>query len=113
MNPFPGPRSVLVLDNCSIHHADTVRELIEEQGGEYLSILCTAGNTKLIVAKGGILKYLPAYSPDFNPIEQAFSIMKAHLRRNCRDTSLFAMDRAISSIGADFAASFYRASGYM
>lgn len=31
MNPYPGPRSVLVLDNCRIHHTDEIRELIEEE----------------------------------------------------------------------------------
>ena len=30
-NPYPGPCSVLVLDNCSIHHANEVCELVEEQ----------------------------------------------------------------------------------
>ena len=29
-NPYPGPCSVIVLDNCSIHHTDEVRELIEQ-----------------------------------------------------------------------------------
>ncbi|KIK35733.1 hypothetical protein CY34DRAFT_53568, partial [Suillus luteus UH-Slu-Lm8-n1] len=29
-NPYPGPRSVLVLDNCRIHHSDEVLHLIEE-----------------------------------------------------------------------------------
>ncbi|TFY50469.1 hypothetical protein EVG20_g11499 [Dentipellis fragilis] len=61
-NPFPGPQSVLVCDNARIHHAPEVRELIESFG-------CR-------------LEYLPPYSPDYNPIEQAFSIMKSQLRRN-------------------------------
>ncbi|KAJ8587036.1 hypothetical protein M405DRAFT_697948, partial [Rhizopogon salebrosus TDB-379] len=30
-NPYPDPRSVLVLDNCRIHHSDEVRHLIEEE----------------------------------------------------------------------------------
>ena len=34
-NPYPGPRSVLVLDNCNIHHSDDVKELIEVQAGIY------------------------------------------------------------------------------
>ncbi|KAI0041490.1 hypothetical protein FA95DRAFT_1501415 [Auriscalpium vulgare] len=32
-NPYPGPRSVLVLDNCNIHHAEEVRVLVEEEAG--------------------------------------------------------------------------------
>jgi hypothetical protein len=29
-NPYPGPRSVIVLDNCNIHHAEEVRQLVED-----------------------------------------------------------------------------------
>jgi transposase len=35
----------------------------------------------MIEAPGASLLFLPPYSPDFNPIEQAFSKIKAHLRR--------------------------------
>jgi len=62
MNPYPGPRSILVIDNCRIHHVDEVQELCDEHG----------------VA----LRYLPAYSPDMNPIEESFSFVKAWIRRN-------------------------------
>ncbi|KIJ52151.1 hypothetical protein M422DRAFT_94837, partial [Sphaerobolus stellatus SS14] len=31
MNPYPGPRSVLILDNCAIHHVDGVRDLCEQR----------------------------------------------------------------------------------
>ena len=30
-NPYPGPRSVLILDNCRIHHAEEIRELVEDE----------------------------------------------------------------------------------
>lgn len=62
MNPYPGPRSVLVLDSCHIHHVPGVAEMCEERG------------VKLI--------YLPPYSPDLNPIEEFFSYMKAFIQRN-------------------------------
>lgn len=61
MNPHPLPHSVLVLDNCAIHHVDGVAER------------CFAAGVKLV--------YLPPYSPDLNPIEEAFSAFKAHARR--------------------------------
>jgi hypothetical protein len=32
MNPFPGERSVLVLDNCSIHKSEAIREIVEGWG---------------------------------------------------------------------------------
>jgi transposase len=39
-----------------------------------------AGVQEVIEAAGATLLYLPPYSPDLNPIEQAFSKLKAHLR---------------------------------
>ena len=39
-----------------------------------------------IEAAGATLRFLPPYSPDFNPIEQAFSKLKAHLRKAAERT---------------------------
>ena len=61
MNPFPGPQSILVMDNVSFHHHGRIAELIENRGCQLI--------------------YLPAYSPDLNPIEKGFSVLKARLRR--------------------------------
>ena len=60
--PFNGvnPHSILVLDNAAIHHVDLVTTLIAEIG-------C-------------LLLFLPPYSPDLNPIEEAFSKIKSHLK---------------------------------
>ncbi|KDQ52474.1 hypothetical protein JAAARDRAFT_138493, partial [Jaapia argillacea MUCL 33604] len=33
-NPYPGPCSVLILDNCSIHHSEEVRKVIEDEAGQ-------------------------------------------------------------------------------
>lgn len=52
---------VVVADNLSSHHNPAVRAAIEACGAE--------------------IRYLPAYSPDFNPIEEAFSTVKQSLRR--------------------------------
>jgi len=60
------PGDVVVMDNLSSHKGPIVRELIE--------------------AAGASLLYLPPYSPDFNPIEQAFSKLKAHLRKAAERT---------------------------
>jgi transposase len=62
MNPFPGKNSVLVMDNCRIH-----------KSGFLLNILRGLGFR---------VHFLPPYSPDYNPIEQAFSVYKAWLRKN-------------------------------
>jgi hypothetical protein len=31
MNPYPGPQSVLVMDNCAIHHVDGIQEMCDEK----------------------------------------------------------------------------------
>lgn len=51
----------VVMDNCSVHFGETVRQLIE--------------------AAGARLIYLPPYSPDFSPIENCWSKLKSILRR--------------------------------
>jgi len=70
------PGTIVVLDNLSVHHDKRVRVLIEEAG-------CT-------------LVYLPAYSPDLTPIEQAFSKIKESLRRVGARTQE-ALDAAITA----------------
>jgi len=78
-NPYPGPQSVLILDNCNIHHSEEVRALIEDEA-----------QCKLI--------FLPPNSPDLNAIEQAFSAIKAYLRRYWQDFSLSVIDRSLSAM---------------
>lgn len=59
--PAIGPGSVVVLDNLAAHKVAGVREAI--------------------AAVGATIMYLPPYSPDLNPIEQAFAKLKTLLRR--------------------------------
>jgi transposase len=59
------------------------------------------------------LIFLPPYSPDLNPIEQAFSSIKAFLRRHWQDFSLSIIDHACQNITAEKAWGFFRASGYV
>ena len=78
MQPWPLPNSVLIMDNASIHKVPGIREMVEER---YVSIYST--QIILIFLKSGMrLLYLPSYSPDLNPIEEAFSAIKAWLRSN-------------------------------
>jgi len=58
--PTLRPGDVIVLDNLKVHHQPEVRAAIE--------------------AAGASVRFLPPYSPDFNPIEQAFAKLKAFLR---------------------------------
>jgi transposase len=57
---------IVVMDNLGSHKGENVRNAIE--------------------ATGARLLYLPPYSPDFNPIEKAFSKIKAHLRKAAERT---------------------------
>lgn len=86
---------VVVMDNLSAHKGERVRDLIEERG------------CKLI--------YLPPYSPDFNPIEQAFSKIKGLLRKaeaRTREVLIEAMGAALSAVSAQDASGFFRHCGY-
>lgn len=64
MLPCPQRRSLLVLDNCNIHHMYEL-DLVD-----------------LIRRKGGRLLYLAPYSPIDNPIESAFNVFKAYWKRH-------------------------------
>jgi transposase len=86
---------VVVMDNLSAHKAERVRELIEAKGCELL--------------------YLPPYSPDFNPIEQAFSKIKSYLREACarsQDTLMEVIGQALSTVTALDAEGFFEHCGY-
>ena len=60
--PFNGtnPNSIVVLDNCSVHHVSGVASMITEVGA--------------------LVHFLPPYSPDLNPIEECFSKVKSLLK---------------------------------
>jgi transposase len=86
---------IIVVDNLSAHKGERVRELIEARGCELL--------------------YLPPYSPDFNPIEEAFSKIKGLLRKaqpRSREALVEALGRAISAVSAMNARGFFKHSGY-
>ena len=61
-NPFPGPNSVIILDNAGAH--------------------CPPAIVDAIHRRGCLVRHLPPYSPDYNPIELSFSVLKAWFRRN-------------------------------
>ena len=37
-NPYPGPRSVLIMDNCRIHHGEEIRVLVEDMYALYVLV---------------------------------------------------------------------------
>ena len=93
--PALRPGQVVVLDNLNAHKGARVRELVEARG-------C------------GVL-FLPTYSPDFSPIEEAFSKPKALLRREkarAKDALLEAIGRALDAITPEDARGWSAHCGY-
>jgi len=86
---------IVVMDNLQVHKMKEVRELIEERGCE--------------------LVFLPSYSPDFNPIEQAFSKVKELLRKakaRSFEALVGATGRALSAVSKEDALGFFTHCGY-
>ena len=86
---------VVIMDNLPAHKPARVKELIEERGCELI--------------------YLPAYSPDLNPIEEAFSKIKAMLRRvgaRTKEALLDALGEALSAVSAQDARGYFEHAGY-
>jgi transposase len=86
---------VVIMDMLPAHKPKRVRELIEERGCKLL--------------------YLPGYSPDYNPIEEAFSKIKELLRRACtrsREALVEAMGEALSAVSSRDAWGFFVHAGY-
>ena len=73
---YPGPLSVLVMDNATVHHGDEILELADRFG-----LVSNPQTLILILIRylGVRIEYLPPYSPDLNPIEEAFSKIKAFI----------------------------------
>ena len=93
--PTLTPGTIVVMDNLSVHKDQRVRALIE--GGD-----CT-------------LVYLPAYSPDLTPIEQAFSKIKESLRRTearTREALAAAITAAMATITTQDAIGWFTHCGY-
>ena len=89
------PGDIVILDNLSSHKGPRVRELIE--------------------AAGASLRHLPPYSPDFNPIENAFAKLKALLRRAAERTIGALWDRISIILDAFTPAectNYFAAAGY-
>jgi transposase len=93
--PALRPGQVVVADNLRAHHSPAVRAAIEARGARFLP--------------------LPAYSPDFNPIEEAFSKLKQSLRRaqaRTDDDLRAATSTAFATITPDDAAGWFTHCGY-
>ena len=86
---------IVVMDNLSAHRPRRIRELIEQQGCELL--------------------YLPAYSPDYNPIEEAFAKIKNLLRKaaaRSKEALVEAIGQALSAVTIEDALGYFEHAGY-
>lgn len=86
---------VVIMDNLPAHKVSGVRLAIEQTGARLI--------------------YLPPYSPDFNPIENAFPKLKAHLRKAAArtiDDLWNAIANAIDSLTPEECRNFFNAAGY-
>ena len=86
---------IVVMDNLGAHRPKRIGELIERRGCELL--------------------YLPAYSPDYNPIEEAFAKVKNLLRKaaaRTREALVSAIGVALSAVSAQDARGFFEHAGY-
>jgi transposase len=86
---------IVVMDNLGAHRPERIRELIEQRGCELL--------------------YLPAYSPDYNPIEEAFAKIKNLLRKaaaRSKEALVETIGAALSAVTAADAKGFFEHAGY-
>jgi len=87
---------VVVLDNLGAHKTDRVRGLIEARGAELL--------------------FLPSYSPDLNPMEEAFSKIKQLVRKKAgartRAALVEAIARALAAVTSEDVAGWFAHAGY-
>jgi transposase len=93
--PSLEPGQMVIMENLSIHKGKKVQQFIEARGCQVL--------------------FLPAYSPDLSPIEEAFSKVKAVLRRigaRTREALQEALAYAITTVSASDASGWFSHCGY-
>jgi transposase len=93
--PMLEPGQIVVMDNLGAHKGDRVKEVIE--------------------ARGATLLFLPAYSPDFSPIEEAFSKIKALLKKaapRTREALVEAIGLALEALTSENAEGWFAHCGY-
>jgi transposase len=86
---------IVVMDNLSSHKREGLREIVEEVGAR--------------------IEYLPAYSPDFNPVENMWSKLKSQLRKvkeRSKDVLFEAVGEALEMITPQDAEGWFRHCGY-
>jgi transposase len=93
--PMLSPGTIVILDNLSVHRSPRAADALKQRQSWFL--------------------FLPPYSPDLNPIEQAFSKLKAHLRRigaRTYDDLIAATGDVCGLFNPEECRNFFRAAGY-
>ena len=93
--PSLSPGDIVVMDNLPAHKSSAVREAIQDAGAQ--------------------LRFLPPYSPDFNPIEMAFSKLKSFLKKTAartRDDLWEAIAKGIDLFSPTECRNYFSAAGY-
>ena len=93
--PTLRPGEIVIMDNLPAHRRPAIRAAIE--------------------AAGAVLRHLPPYSPDFNPIENAFAKLKALLRKAATrniDDLWDAIRDALPAFTPTECANYFKAAGY-
>jgi transposase len=86
---------IVVMDNLSSHKREGLKEIVEEVGAK--------------------IEYLPAYSPDFNPVENMWSKLKSQLRKvkeRSKDVLFEAVGAALEMITPQDAEGWFKHCGY-
>jgi len=93
--PTLGKGDIVICDNLNVHKNATARAAIEARGAE--------------------LRFLPAYSPDLNPIEMLFARIKALTRSaaaQCFDTICNAIGKALDAVSTQECSNYLSHAGY-
>lgn len=100
LQPFNGTnsRSVVIMDNASIHHLDRIHDII--------------------TSSGALIRYLPAYSPDLMPLEEVFSKVKYFIQANedvflTTSSPRLLIAMAFSGVTQEDCISYIRHAGYI
>ena len=98
--PFNGVNrhSVVIMDNASIHHMEQITDMIH--------------------GVGALVRWLPPYRPDLNPIEEVFSQVKSYLKANesvylSTSSPRRIISMAFNTVSHDHCINYVRHAGYL
>ena len=110
----------MLLDNARIHHSAEIIELVQNHGpyDSWAHRQSHHSYTHHVYFPGCIIEYLPPYSPDYQPVEEAFSVIKSYLKRiglsfYTPGAHYFELYEACEKITPEMTWGFFRHTGYI